>query len=377
MTAVAVAGYLVRHPVGGNAWTFAHYVAGLARLGIEVVYVEESGWEQSCFDPRSGRYGNDPAAGLDTARHLFALLGVHVPVLYVDRATGEVHGGDRRTLETLLGRCDALLDVGGVCDLPEFGLAGRRALVDLDPGFTQAGRFGGRDLDRYDVHFSYGLNVGRDTCPIPTHGLAWQPTVPPVVLDAWVPVDRPRRPHRFTTVASWDAYGTVAIGGRELGQKDTQLRAVMPLASRSPYPLEVALAAAPAAVVEGLRDAGWIITGAEQVREVGAYRRYLQDSAGEFSVAKQAYVETRSGWVSDRTACYLAAGRPAVVEDTGAGDALPLGEGLLTFRDEGEALAALEAVAAAPARHAVAAAELARTVFDAGRVLASLVDRTI
>jgi hypothetical protein len=375
MTRVVVSGYMLRHPVAGNILAFFQYVLGLHRLGHEVVYVEESGWPYSCYDPVTRHWADHPDVGLRVVRDLLASHDLPVPVYYVNRDSGQVDGGDRAGLERALRAADLLLNVGGVCWLPEFRLCRRRALVDMDPLFTQVERFGAEVLADYDVHFSYGVNIGRPGCTIPTGGVDWLPTVPPVVPGLWDGAE-PAADAPFTTVGNWGSYGGVEYDGERFGQKDEEFLRVLDLPSRTAQPLELALSGAGAEVFARLRAAGWSVrdAGEEVSTDVATYRAYLRRSRGEFSVAKHAYVKTRSGWFSDRSVCYLAAGLPVVLQDTGFTDWLPAGEGVVAFRTVGEAAAALERVARDYGRHRATAREVARRVFGHDVVLPRLLD---
>lgn len=378
MARVVVSGLMVRHPVGGNLYAFFHYVLGLARLGHEVAYVEESAWPGGCYDPVSGASGDDPGRGLAIVRQLFAEHGLSAPVLFFDPRTGRVHGAGRGELEALLADADLLLDVGGTCWARVWERCGRRVLVDLDPLFTQVGRFGGAFLDRYHLHLSYGANLGRADCPIPTRGIAWRATVPPVVADLWSggasgAARGAGTPARYTTVTNWSSYEPVVFEGRRYGQKDEEFLRLGDLPRRAPVGLELAVAGAGPEILRRLEANGWSVrSGAEVALEPKSYRDYIQGSRGEFSVAKHAYVVSRSGWFSDRSVCYLAAGLPVVLQDTGFGPSLPEGPGVLFFGDADGALRALAAVEAAHAEHAEGAAELARRVFGHDRVLSRI-----
>jgi hypothetical protein len=375
---IIVCGYMVRHPVPGNIFAYLHYVLGLHRLGHEVVYVEESGWSDSCYDPATGASGSDPSSGLARVRALFAVNRLDVLVSYVDRESGAVYGSDWEELRRILTSADLLLNVGGVCWLPEFRLCRRRAMIDMDPLFTQVGRFGAWLLDDHHVHFSYGANIGRAGCTIPTAGVDWLPTVPPVVVDLW---DGPAASSNgaFTTIANWSAYGAVIHQGERYGQKDEEFLRLLDLPRRSAQPLELVLAGVPDDVTARLCRAGWSIRGAGEPvgTEVPAYRNYIKSSRGEFSVAKHAYVKTRSGWFSDRCVCYLAAGRPVVVQDTGFGDWLPNDRGVLAFSSADEAADQLELANAEYDAHRRAAHEVAVRVFAHDVVLPRLVDAAL
>jgi hypothetical protein len=231
----------------------------------------------------------------------------------------------------------------------------------------------------HDVFFTFGENVGRSGCAVPTGPIEWIPTRQPVVLDLFdgfsVPVES-RRP-TFTTVASWEPTETgPVVEGVAYAGKSREFERFIELPHRSPLPIEVAMSGP--APSERLRRNGWRLRpGYEVSSDPGIYRRYLADSTGEWSVAKNAYAVSRSGWFSCRTACYLALGVPAVVQDTGFGHAIPTGDGLLPFSGPDEAVDCLERVAREPARHARAARTAAAEHFDSDIVLARLLERSL
>jgi hypothetical protein len=248
----------------------------------------------------------------------------------------------------------------------------------MDPFFTQVGRFGAWLLDDHHVHFSYGANIGCAGCTVPTVGIDWLPTVPPVVVDLW---DGPgaNANGAFTTIANWSAYGGVTHEGERYGQKDEEFLRLLDLPSHTSQTLELVLAGVPESVRETLCRAGWSVRGAGEPvgTEVPAYRAYIRTSRGELSAAKHAYVKTRSGWFSDRSVCYLAAGRPVVVQDTGFGDWLPIGRGVLAFSSVDEAADRLEQVNADYDAHRRAAHEIAVQVFAHDVVLPRLVEAAL
>jgi hypothetical protein len=377
---------MIRHPVAGNLLAYFHYLLGLHRLGHDVAYVEESRWAGACYDPVTGHYGDDPSPGLRAVRSLFAAHKVAAPVCYVDHETGQVHGADWDDVKWMLKEADLLLNVGGVCWLPEFRLCRRRALIDMDPLFTQVGQFGAWLLDDHHVHFSYGTNIGRPGCTIPTAGIDWLPTVPPVVPEIW----QVREPghaakangggsdNAFTTVANWSAYGAVRYRGERYGQKDEEFLRLLDLPYQTGARLELALSGASSEELARLRGAGWSIRNAGEVSvDMPTYRAYISGSRGEFSAAKHAYIKTRSGWFSDRSVCYLAAGKPVVVQDTGISDWLHEGRGVLTFSSVDEAAERLERVNAEYEVQSRAARETAKTVFAHDVVLSRLLKNAL
>ena len=307
-------------------------------------------------------------------------LGVSFPICYVDRQSGARGDLERPEVARLLRRADVLLNVGGVCWLPEFRACQRRVLIDMDPFFTQVGSIGVEGFEEHDAYFSYGVNIGREGCTVPTNGTSWLPTVPPVVPELWNQA-RPSEPSNgagdatLTTVASWTAYGEVIFEGESYGQKDREFLRLLTLPSHVTQRLELAVGGAGPDTLERLSAAGWAIRDAIDVsRDATVYRQYITSSRGEFSAAKHAYVKTRSGWFSDRSVCYLAAGRPVVVQDSGFSDWLPVGRGVLPFSSLEEAVECIERLNGDYAMHCQAAREIADRTFGYAKVLPPLLD---
>jgi len=361
-----VSGALANKPFnGGEAWVRLSWVLGLRRLGVETYFVEEiaSSAARAYFESVVRDFGLDGRVAL------------------LCEGGRETIGLGLDELVDIAAEADVLFNVSGHLRRAEV-LAGprRRVYVDLDPGFTQAWhaddslRF---RLAGHDHYVTVGLNVGRPECPIPDCGIRWIPTLPPVVLDEWQPHPLPPSPVRFTTVATWRSpYGSLEIDGREMGLKHHQFRRFLALPGRVPgagFELALDIHPGDSRDLDALRSHGWKLADPRRVAATPrAFRDYVDGSAAEFSVAQGVYAETRSGWFSDRTAAYLASGRPALVQDTGIGDALPLGEGLLTFSSPEEAVRGAERIAADPASHSRAARRLATEHLDSDVVLGRL-----
>jgi hypothetical protein len=372
---IVVAGYVVRYPLGGMVWAHLHYVVGLDRLRHEVWFLEDAGgWDDPCYDPDRRDMTADPTAGLAVLDAVMTEFGLGERWAYRDGA-GTWRGPAGAIADELMAETDLFLDVGGASYFPEMRRARRRAYVDMDPVFAQLGRFGGDERFReYDVLFTYGANIGR-TARVPTRGFAWRPLAPPVVVDLWAQggrTDDGAIDRRWTTVASLSAYGSVEHDGQLYGQKDVELVKFAELPRLASCELEVA--ADPAGALETkLAANGWHVADAPTVsRNPWRYRAYVRRSRGEFSVAKNAYVKAQAGWLSDRTATYLASGRPAVVQDTGLPDELLTGGGLLVFRTPTEAAAALHRAEASYDDECRAASALAMRHFDSAKVLDGL-----
>jgi len=274
---------------------------------------------------------------------------------------------------------DVVVNVSGANRLEDWLDGGAtKVFVDTDPGFQQAriveDAAWRSHVEDHDVHFTFGELICTASCRIPPCGIAWLPTRQPVVLDEWA-VTRPPDDAAFTTVMQWESYLTRSLDGVVLGMKDESMRPVIDLPRHTSVPLEIALGGAGAPRSE-LESFGWRLRDPGDVsRTLDTYRKYIQSSRGEFAVAKQGYAMTRSGWFSERSANYLASGRPVVVEETGFSDVFESGTGVVPFASVTEAVEALDDVTARYPLHARAARELAEAHFDARIVLSALLDR--
>jgi len=254
----------------------------------------------------------------------------------------------------------------------------RRVFLDIDPGFGQMWRaLGLHDaFAGHDDHVTLGERIGSPDCSVPDCGLRWIPTRPPVVLDLW-PYRRPGG-SRFTSVATWrGANAPVEYEGRTYGLRVHEFRRFAALPRLTGQPFELALSIDPGETrdLDLLAKNGWALVDPRTVAaDPWGYRSYIASSKAELMVAKNMYVETRSGWFSDRSACYLASGRPVLAQDTGFAGLYPLGNGLLTFRTLEDAVAGVEEIGAAYRRHARAARELAEEELASDRVLGRLLD---
>lgn len=361
---VLVSGMVAGEPrQGGAAWAVLQYLLGLRRLGHEVVLAEPV----ERIEPASLAYLEALAAefGLDQMT-LLAADGESAPL-------------PRERLLALAGDADLLLNVSGMLADPALlEPIPVRAYLDLDPFFNQHWHLQGADM-RFAGHTHFvtvATAIGQPGCEVPTLGLEWTTTLPPVVLERWPRSDEaPTLP--FTTVGHWRSYGPIEHEGRRYGLRAHALRELIDLPERTSVELALALAIHPdeRADLEALARHGWrLLDPVEAAATPDRYREFVRTSAGELGVAKEGYVRSRSGWFSDRSACYLASGRPVIAADTGFGRALPVGEGLLAFADTEEAAAALESVRARPAEHADAAREIAAELLDSDRVLTRLLE---
>lgn len=378
-----VTGMIASYPVGGVAWDYGQYALGLERLGFEVFYLEDTGWQT--YDPSKGEYGDDCSYSLDfLQRSLTALsptLGSRWRFRSID---GRNFGLSDESFAEALETTDLFLNVsGGTLLRDEYIGCRRKVLIDSDPGWNHFRNYpkwdknpnwyGTHGYRAHDFFFTYAERMGRPGCNLPDMGLPWQPTRPPVLMDCW----RSEPPgEKWTTVMTWKNFQeTIEYQGQIYGTKEMEFAKVVALPTRVKAPFEVAVGGA-TAPVEEWRKLGWSVIGSETVsRTLQDYQNYIQTSRGEFSVAKNVYAATRSGWSSCRSVCYLAAGLPVVVQDTGFSEFIPTGAGLFAFNNLEEAAKGIASAERDYASHQKAARELAGKHFASDVVLTELLNR--
>jgi hypothetical protein len=381
MSTILVSGALANKPGnGGAAWTRLSWILGFERMGHEVYFVEQIDPE-ACVDAPGRHCALESSVNAAFFTRVTTEFGLQGRASLLSTGGSASVGLPLREIKDIAAASDVLINISGHLTLPTIKYRCRnRIFIDLDPGYTQFWSTQGLAADRlegHDFYFTVGENIGRSDCLIPTAGIAWRPIRQPVLLDEWpVMADAPGA--GFTTIASWRGpYGRVTGAGTQFGVKAHEFRKFVSLPSKAPWPLEIALDAHPAdyADVARLAEEGWNLANpAEVAGDPSSFRRYVQQSAAEFSVAQGIYVDTNSGWFSDRTVRYLASGRPALVQDTGFSDRYPVGCGLVTFRTLEEAAAGAEAIARDYDVHAAAARAIAEEFFDSGVVLGELLD---
>jgi hypothetical protein len=369
---IVVSGMLAGVPgQGGASWAVLQYILGLRRLGHEVLFVEP-------VDAGGARLADTAAGGYFDA--LVTRFGLEGRAALIEPATGETIGVDRRGLERAAHGADLLLNVSGTLrDEALLEPIGVRAFVDLDPGFTQLWHEAqGIDLgfDLHDRFVTIGHGIGAPGGRVPDCGRSWIPTLHPVVLEHW-PVDAAEVPEALTTIGHWRAYGSIDHDGTFYGQRAHSMRSLFDLPGRLPVPVVAALGihADETADLEQLAGGGWqLVDPRAAATTPQRYQAFIRGSWGELGIAKSGYVEARCGWFSDRSACYLASGRPVIAQDTGFGEHLPTGRGLLSFRNADDAVAAVASVRADYPGHRRAARAIAEESLDSDRVLPRLLE---
>jgi hypothetical protein len=374
MTTIAVSGSVAQRPGrAGHAWVFLSYLLGLRALGHEVLFIDLLRPEMAEGGaPRGGWASSREARWLAGLMEEFGLGNSYALLLDDGRET--IGLSRPRLLRKLEG--GLLLNFNGFLGDEELLAAvAQRVYVDIDPGFAQMWEELGLAtmLEGHDRFVTVGANVGQPDCGVPAMGRQWIATRQPVLLDRW-PVTG--RGEAFTSIGSWRGpFEPVDRGGKTYGLRVHELRALLELPRLSGARFELALDIDPADERDRslLREAGWgLVDPLAALGDLTAYRDYIQCSMAEIAVAKGMYVATNGGWFSDRSASYLASGKPVLAQDTGFSRTLPAGEGLLAFSGLDEAVAGAEAIGAEWERHSRAARAIAEEYFDAGKVLSEL-----
>ena len=377
---IAIAGSVAQKPrQAGHTWQFLQYLLGFRRLGWDVLLLDRL--EPAMCVDRAGRPVDcEHSENLRYVVETMADFGLQ-DAYSVDLGGGGTVGLARDAVLERLRSSAVLLNVMGFLEDEELlAAAPRRAFVDTDPGFGQMWRdLGWADLfGGHDVHLTIAEHMGEPGCAIPGCGIDWVRFHQPVVLDCW-PVHDGATATRFTSIGSWRGpYDAVDYHGTRYGLRAHEFRRFADVPRRAPGDFEVALDIDPVETgdLERLAAGGWKVVDPGPIGHTPAtYREYVRGSLGEFLVAKGMYVTARSGWFSERSICYLAAGRPVVAQDTGLAGLYPLGRGLLAYGTPEEAVVCVEDVIADYPRHSRAARALAEEHFDSDRVLPDLLDK--
>jgi hypothetical protein len=375
--AILFSGMIAADPFqGGATWAVLQYLLGFRQLGSDITFVEPLNPAQlrphgtSFEDSDNARYFRDVMRKFGLADRAALLLAGSNQTIGL--SYDEVH---RRA-----ARCDVLFNISGMLQDPALlEKVPRRVYLDLDPAFVQLWQ----SVCKIDMHFAAHTHfvtvaqaIGSSECPVPTCDRDWLTTFQPVVLEQW-PVAKSTTHNALTTVGNWRGYGSIEHEGRHYGQKAHSLRNFFELPKLTTEKFVLALGIHPEEKkdVQALRANHWeVLDPIELVGSPGRYREFIQGSKAEFGIAKSGYVVSRCGWFSDRSACYLASGRPVIAQDTGFDRFLPTGEGLFAFATMDEVLSAIGEMNRDYPRHRRAARALAEQYFDSRNVLTRLLD---
>jgi hypothetical protein len=381
---IVVGGYIVGFPLGGMSWHHLNYLLGLQEMGHEVWFLEDSGSYSLPYNPTTWKCEADSTYGRAYLQRTFNQYGLPLRYCYYSEFEDQYYGLSRAGLENLLKRADLLLCVSGVTPVRENLPRPRRtAVIDTDPVFTQLRMTHDADFLRYFQQFdsiaTFGRLIGSDSCQLPTHGIDWIPTNQPIALRHWPVV--PTTSRRFTTVGKWEHSNERHLefqGQKYLSSKGVEWMKVIDLPRRTKWELAIGMSTMSNTAKEEFTAHGWQLLDPEAATiSCESYQRFIQESAGEFTVAKEIYASLPSGWFSDRSAAYLASGRPVVTQASGFDRWLPTGEGLFGFNTIEDAAIAVNKIAGDYPRHATAARQLAEQYFDSQIVLTELLNRVM
>lgn len=365
---------------GGNARAVLNWVHGLRKLGVQTYYVEQIA-SQHCIDDRGQTVPFAESTNVAYFEHVMRDAGLTGTSALICDGGPQTSGVAYREMLDVADAADLLLNITGHLTLePLMRRLRRKAYLDLDPGFTQFWHAAGHDgarLSGHDFHFTIGENIGTPDCSIPSGDIRWRHTRQPAVLTSDACVSPPWT-GRFTTIASWRGpYGPIQHGSTTFGLKVHEFRKLIDLPQRAAAEFEIALDIHPADArdLHLLRGHGWrVVDPRRVVPDPQSFDDYILGSDAECSAAQGIYVATNSGWFSDRTVQYLAAGKPALVQDTGFSHTFPIGEGLIAFRTVEEAVRGVDAIQRDPRRHQQASRALATEFFDSNMVIGRLLD---
>ncbi len=382
---IIVMGFMAGIPIAGVIWQHLHYIVGLQRLGHEVYYFEDSA--RYTYDPTSYETLPDYGYAVEMLARLAAQYGFEGRWCYCARFyfPKETVGLTYRRMCELYREADVILNVCGAQELNEDLLQSDRLiyvesdpgreLIEIDQGLVTRLEY----MRRHRAFFTFGENVGTPEFPVPTHGFQWHTTRQPIVTDLWQTAAPPPAGALFTSVANWNTSGLKDIawrGEKYLWSKSLEFLKFAEAPVRAGEPFELATNLRDQPTIDHLKKLDWKLVAPDQISiDLDRYRDYLQNSKGEFTAAKDQYVRLNTAWFSDRSACYLAAGRPVITQETGFTRYYGGRRGLFAFRTLDEIAEAVREINADYALHSKAAREIAMEYFEATTVLRALLEK--
>jgi hypothetical protein len=372
MATIVLASYMFRYPLGGmNSWVL-QYLLGLKALKHDVYFVEKYGYANSCYNPEKETMSDDCSYGLKLVSALLKRFDLESKWCFVARDNG-YYGLSEQRVNEVFRSADLFIDMGSHGSWEkESNFASLKVLIDGEPGYTQiklAEKMKeGLTIPQYDRYFTNGKNIGNPGNVVPTLGLKWEHVYNPVTT-ALFPAASPVPNAPYSTVMNWKSHDPVMYNGIEYGQKDVEFQKFLDLPKYIHFPLEAAVSGKNIPV-QSLIDNGWIIKNGKAVtRSFDDFRNYLYACRGEFSVCKNVFVATNTGWFSDKSAAFLACCRPVILQDTGFSKHLPVGMGLFAINNMKEAKEALFNIESNYSMHSRAAREIACEYLESKKVM--------
>jgi hypothetical protein len=385
---IIVTGYAGCVPIGGVAWDYLQYPLGLSRLGYDVYYHEDTlKWP---YHPIQKTQVED---GTYSAKYLEDFFKRYAPELaerwHYFHLREKSFGMSKSDFDHVARTADLFLNVSGSVAIPDqLSSNCKKIFIDTDPGYNQLKMVQKKEktskvpgfLRVHEKYFTYAENIHAADCLVPKLDVEWKTTRMPVVLDLWEPLLRtiPLNGAPWTTIMTWDEFREKPVYENvEYHGKGVEFEKIISLPQHLSVEMTMAVGGRDAPV-ERLNESGWnILDGPEVTQTPESYQQFINSAKGEISVAKNVYVALRTGWFSCRSACYLAAGRPVVLQNTGFDRILPTGTGIKVFTNLNEAVLGIRQIEERYQEHAKAAREIAVEFFDSQKVLERLVQDSL
>lgn len=385
---IVVGGFIGLFPTGGATWDYIQYPLGLKLMGHDVYYIEDT-MSYPTYQ-NEGKAWDDASDNIRYVKEVMEYFGLGDKWAYRDVATGECFGMPLQKVLEVCNTADVFINVSCSSFLKDEYLGiPKRVLIDSDPMFTQiqcyyeleglANSNTKQMLDNHNYLFTFGENIHADDCKIPLIGYKWLTTRQPVCLDLWRKKDA-KTLYDFTSIMNWSGRKKLNYKGEEWGQKDVEFEKFIEVPkkySKAKFEVVINPPINPESYFDTtkIKNYGWeVLDPHNTVQGPFQYKEFILKSRGEFSIAKETYVKSNSGWFSCRSACYLAAGKAVITQDTKWTKFIPAGQGLLAFNDVSSAIVALDNVNSDIKKHSRAAIEIAAEYFDSKIVLQKMLE---
>ena len=387
---IIVLGFIIRRPLGGQIWHYLQYILGLKQLGHNVYYLEDSGDHPDYFDSNNNYLSTDYSFGIDYIKDIFQRFNIDDKWALFDSNTDKWIGPVSNKISKIISECDLLLNISGLNPIRDWFLEiPVRALIDTDPVFTQIRHLtrpwqpknwsfahNWQEATKHNVFFTFGENIPNKQLDIPDDNLPWKNTRQPVVLDLW-DYKSENQNGKFTTVMNLNTYGSEYYKNLFYGNKNDTFKEFLTLPKLTNSNLEICINLSHASRIS-LQNNGWtLIDPAKLNNDPYYYKTYIQESKSEFSIAKHGYVVSKCGWFSERSANYLASGKPVLIQETGFSEWMETGIGVIPFNNMDEALSGIEDVLSNYDKHRKYARSIAQEYFDSRTILTNLVEHSM
>ncbi|UEG50684.1 hypothetical protein LK994_04255 [Ferruginibacter lapsinanis] len=382
---IVVGGFIGLYPTGGVTWDYIQYVIGLQQLGHDVFYLEDT-----CQFPKfqsAGKEWNDPSDSIEYLKNTMEKFGLQNRWAYRDVASGNCFGMSLDKIKEICRTADVFINISASTFLRDEYLAiPKRVLIDSDPMFTQVDYLtetGGKDpsgmkfiLDNHNYHFSFGENIGQASCRIPLAGFNWHTTRQPICIDCWNTIN-PQKSNIISTVMNWSVRPDLIFDNENWGQKNIEFKKFIGIPKLfTDISFEIIITGLTDEKRNEIKAHGWnTLDPLKTITDTLSYKEFITTAMAEFSVAKHTYVKSNSGWFSCRSACYLAAGKPVIAQDTQWSKYIPTGNGLFAFTDTESIITSVNDLKENYMKHSKAAIEIAREYFDSNKILNQLLEK--